>query len=80
VPAEGPYEKLDRFGWHTMTEEEQQFIASLVDTLLPEYRNYAAVNQLSASDPFVLKLAIENPKDPKDTIMIYLIRKTRWQP
>ncbi len=73
------YKRLDRNGWHTSTQEEEQYITDLVQTMLPSYREHLIANELTPADPFVFKMAVENPQDNKDTIIIYLMKETRWQ-
>ncbi len=80
VPEEGQHRKLTKDGWRNSTQEEQVFITELVQTMLPHYRAHVATNDLEFRDPFVFKMAVENPTDAHDTIIIYLIKKTRWRP
>jgi hypothetical protein len=80
ITEDADNKKLTIDGWKIMTSEEDEFIENLVRSMLPSYRDHVAKKGLSFIDPFVLKVAVENPKDNKDTIIIYLIKKTRWHP
>jgi len=74
------YFKLNANGWwQENTVEEKEFIDELVDAMLPIYRNFLTEKQLNMSGPHVFKMAVENPTDNKDTIIVYLMRNSRWQ-
>ncbi len=72
--------KLSQYGWHTGTEDEQTFIIDLIQTMLPSYRDFLTNNGLTLVTPHVFKMAVENPRDNRDTIIIYLMKGSRWRP
>jgi hypothetical protein len=80
IKEDADNKKLTMDGWKKMTGEENEFIENLVQSMLPSYRTFVAKKGLSFNDPFVFKIAVENPMDNKDTIIIYLIKKMRWRP
>jgi len=73
------YYKLDNTGWHSALTEEQEFIETLVESMLPDYRDFLTASGTDFGEPHVYKVAVENPMDPQDTIIIYLMKDTRWQ-
>ncbi len=73
------YRKLSKDGWGDMNQEEKEFIVDLVQTMLPYYRNYITKEALLTDDDVVFKMAIENPDDNRDSIIIYLMKGTRWK-
>ncbi len=74
------HRRLSRFGWRDSTEDETQFITDLIQTMLPAYRDYVTRKQIDTRDPHIFKIAIENPEDNKDTILIYLMKGAQWAP
>ncbi len=73
------YRKLSNTGWRDMDSEEQQFIIDLIQTMLPEYRTYMTDYQLAADESMIFKMAVENPRDNRDTIIIYLMKGKPWE-
>ncbi len=74
------YRRLSKDGWKDADQEEQEFIIDLVQTMLPAYRDHVTTYGLTVSDPTMFKLAVENPRDSKDSVIIYLMKETRWRP
>ncbi len=74
------HRKLTKLGWTDSTTEEQEFITDLIQTMLPAYRDYMTNNNISADEPMMFKMAVENPRDNRDSVLIYLMKETRWQP
>ncbi len=73
------YRKLDRDGWDNMIQEEQTFITDLIQTMLPAYRDYLNIYGITQDKPHVFKMAIENPEDTRDTIIIYMMKGSQWE-
>ncbi len=66
-------------GWFDQTQEEKTFLIDLIQTMLPAWRDYLTRKELAFSDGSIFKMGIENPYDNRDTILIYLMKGTRWQ-
>lgn len=63
----------------TMQSEEIEFIEYLLESINDRYRRYVANSGLEPSDPVVFKIAVENPRDHDDSIIIYIMKGSRWQ-
>ncbi len=72
--------KLTITGWKDSTQEEQEFITDIVQTMLPAYRDYMTEYSIGMADPMMFKMGLENPSDNRDSIIIYLLKETRWRP
>jgi len=78
------YFKLSFDGWTESTEEEQEFIYEFLQSLISLYHDNLENYNLSSEEQritrqSVLKVGIENPRDPDDTIIIYFMEGTSWQ-
>jgi len=61
------------------TEEETEFIDLLLDSINDIYRSYLNSNGLSYGEPNVFKIAVINPRNHNDSIIIYLMKGKRWE-
>ncbi len=77
--SDAGYRKLDRNGWANSTPEEQTFIVDIIQSMLPTYRDYLNQYSIAMDEPHVFKMAIENPTDNRDTIIIYLMKEKQWE-
>ncbi len=77
--TENGQRKLSVNGWEDSTHEEQTFIETLIQTTLPFYRSYLTEKGLEVNSSHVFKMAVENPRDNKDTIIIYLMKGQKWE-
>ncbi len=73
------FQKLSINGWMENTQDEQTFITDILQTLLPTYRDYMTEKGIKVDDNFRFKVAIENPRDNRDTIIIYVMKGQRWE-
>lgn len=79
IQDEDVYTKLDKTDeFIPMTTEEIEFIEYLTDSFNDKYISYIANQGLTPIDTFVFKIAVENPRDHNDSIIIYLMKETRW--
>ncbi len=67
-------------GWLEMTKERKEFVTDLIQTMLPAYRDFITGAELNMAEPNMFKMAVENPRDNRDTVIIYLIKGQRWRP
>jgi hypothetical protein len=74
------YHKYNKdVGWKSLELEEINFIDDIMKSFKDIYRQFLTDNSLEFNDPHIFKLCIPNPKDEKDSIIIYVIKGTRWQ-
>jgi len=76
---EGAMQKLTEDGIKNLTEEEIDFILKIIDSINDTYRLYLNSNRINQGDPHVFKIAIINPMDHNDSIIIYLMKGKRWE-
>ncbi len=62
-----------------MTDDERKFITYILDSIKGIQRKYLTDNNKSGSDPFRLKVAVENPRDKTDSIVLYIMKGQRWE-
>lgn len=62
-----------------MSLEEIEFIRRIIDSFNDVYRQSINKQDLGQGDPHVFKVAVENPRDHKDSIIIYLMKGQRWE-
>ncbi len=77
--VDSTHRKLSQNGWNDSTQAEQTFITDLIQSMLPDYREYLTRKGLSPDENYIFKMGIENPKDNRDTIVIYLLKGTEWK-
>jgi hypothetical protein len=71
--------KLDINGWSNVTTVEKSFLDELIHSFLDRYYEFLNKNALTLDMPHVYKLAIENPQDSDDSIIIYLMKGSQWR-
>jgi hypothetical protein len=62
-----------------MTEEENTFISLLLDSINDRYYTYLNSAGIRYGEPHVFKIAVMNPRDHDDSIIIYLMKGKRWE-
>ncbi len=73
------HRKLSAAGWTDSTQEEQTFITKLIQTMLPFYRKYLNDYSLTQDSNHIFKVAVENPRDNRDTVIIYMMKGQKWE-
>ena len=62
-----------------MSPREIEFINYLMDAINDVIFADTSFRGLGFNDPAVFKIAVENPRDHDDSIIIYVMRNTRWK-
>ena len=62
-----------------LTEEENEFISLLIDSINDRYRAYLNHFNIKYGEPHRYKIAVMNPMDHEDSIIIYLMKGQRWE-
>jgi len=62
-----------------MTSEEIEFIRHLLNSINDILREYLNLNKIDQGEQYIFKVAIKNPLDHKDSIVLYLMRGKRWE-
>lgn len=74
------YQKLDDTDvFQDMSEEEKEFMDRLVQSVFDQYNFTNASRAKRVSDPDIFKIAVENPRDHSDSIIIYIMKGTSWE-
>ena len=80
VINKGPMQKLNELDQFVdLTEKESEFIVKLLDSFNEIYRFYLNSNRIPQGNPHVFKLAVMNPRDHDDSIIIYFMKGKRWE-
>jgi len=70
---------LSQEGFREMIPEEIIFIRHLINSFNDIFRRFITSRGIGQGTPVVFKLAAMNPKDHKDSIIIYLMKGKRWE-
>jgi len=77
---ENTFQKLNEYNsLIDMTEEEIIFIRNILNSFNDIYMQYININQIDIGEGHIFKISVENPRDHLDSIIIYVMKGTRWQ-
>jgi hypothetical protein len=62
-----------------MTQKEIKYIKLILNSFNDIYRERVLAVGAQGSDPVVFKVSTENPRDHNDSIIIYVMKGTRWE-
>jgi len=79
IQLDGKQRRLSKNGWQDSSIEQQKFITDLIQSMLPMYRKFLTEQVLEVNSNHMFKMAIENPEDNRDSIIIYLMKGQKWE-
>jgi hypothetical protein len=77
---EGDFLRLDHLDtFQIMSEEEKSFLKYLIDSFNDIHMHYLNDNGIGQGAEYIFKIAVQNPMDHKDSIVIYIMRGKSWE-